>query len=212
MKILIAEDNPVPRRVLEASLQKWGYRVVVTCDGTEAWEEFQKQKEEVRLAILDWMMPGMDGVELCRRIRAADAGGYVYIILLTAKGQKGDVVTGLEAGADDYVVKPFSPEELRSRIASGVRVLKYEEALAKRNVALSRLLADAERGRIEAEELVQRLRQIIALGEGAKRALQETIDEVYTQCGILGEKARIDTITVSPADRARWDRHGNDEG
>lgn len=212
MRILIAEDNPVPRRVLEASLQKWGYQVVVTCDGTEAWEALQNPKEQIRLALLDWMMPGMDGVDLCRRIREADVGGYVYIILLTAKGQKKDVVTGLQAGADDYVVKPFSPEELRSRIAAGVRVLKYEEALAKRNAALSRLLADTERGRIEAEDLAQRLKQIIALGEGAKRALQETIDEVYVQCGILGERARSDTITVSPADRAQWERHGRDEG
>ena len=177
-----------------------------------AWEALQNPKEQIRLALLDWMMPGMDGVDLCRRIRKADAAGYVYVILLTAKGQKQDVVAGLEAGADDYVVKPFAPDELRSRIAAGVRVLKYEETLARRNVALSQLLADAERGRIEAEELAQRLRQIIALGEGAKRALQETIDEVYTQCGILGEKARAETITVSPADRARWDRREKDEG
>ena len=122
MKILIAEDNPVPRRVLEATLKKWGYDLVVASDGIEGWDCFQKHKEEVRIAILDWMMPGMDGLEVCRRIRNSDALGYVYIILLTAKGQKDDIVEGLEAGADDYVTKPFSPDELRSRIAAGVRV------------------------------------------------------------------------------------------
>src|SRR5881628_4071029 len=117
MKILIAEDDPVSRCFLEVTLVKWGYEVIATSDGNEAWEALQH--EMPRLAILDWMMPGIDGVEVCRRLRAANPVLPLYVIVLTAKGESEDVVEGLESGADDYVTKPFDRAELRARIQVG---------------------------------------------------------------------------------------------
>jgi len=123
MEILIAEDDPVSRRLLEATLVKWGYDVTVACDGTEAWQ-ILRSEDAPRLAILDWMMPGMDGLTICRNIREAHDLPSIYIILLTARGRKDDIVAGLEAGADDYITKPFHREELRARVQVGVRIME----------------------------------------------------------------------------------------
>ncbi len=121
MKILIAEDDPVSRKLLESYLTKWGYDVAATEDGNAAWDVLAGPDPPL-LAILDWMMPGHDGIELCRKIRETPQLDLAYIILLTAKGQKQDVITGLEAGANDYVVKPFYPEEMRSRLVGRMEV------------------------------------------------------------------------------------------
>ena len=131
MKVLIAEDDPTSMRLLEGMMKKWGYQVVSTHDGIQAWEAFQG-KDAPRLAILDWMMPHLDGVELVRRIRRREERDPVYLILLTALGQTSAVVTGLDAGADDYVTKPFNPSELRARIRVGERVLELQSSLAER--------------------------------------------------------------------------------
>ncbi len=112
MKILIAEDDVIARCVLETILRKAGYEVAVVVNGQAAWQALQ-QADGPRLAILDWMMPGMDGLDVCRALRASCAQPYAYILMLTARGQKQDVVEALEAGADDYLVKPFDPHELR---------------------------------------------------------------------------------------------------
>src|SRR5882724_12093373 len=104
MKILIAEDDAISRRVLEATLTKFGYDVVVAVDGAEAWALLERE-DAPRMAILDWMMPGIDGVELCRRLRSAPSATPPYLILLTAKSTKEDVVIGLDAGANDYLTK-----------------------------------------------------------------------------------------------------------
>ena len=141
MKILIAEDDPVSRCFLEVTLVKWGYDVITTRDGTEAWEILQG--EAPAIAILDWMMPGMDGAQVCRRVRAIDTTTPTYIIMLTAKSEKEDVVEGLAAGADDYVTKPFDRRELHGRIKVGLRVAELQKRLADRVVevegALSRV-------------------------------------------------------------------------
>ena len=130
MQILIAEDDCVSRRVLEAMLLKWGYEVVLACDGKEAWEAMQRP-DAPPMAILDWMMPGMDGVEVCERLRQLKTPFRPYVILLTGKGQKKDLVKGINAGADDYVIKPFEPDELRVRIYAGERILDLQvESLA----------------------------------------------------------------------------------
>jgi DNA-binding response OmpR family regulator len=131
MRILIAEDDLVSRKMLEATLTRWGYEVIITSDGQAAWEALQKQ-DAPGIAILDWMMPGLDGVDVCRRVRARESGDPVYILLLTAKGNKADIVSGLEAGADDYIVKPFDREELRARLQAGIRIVTLQEALALR--------------------------------------------------------------------------------
>ena len=105
IRVLIAEDEPVSRRLLELLLKKWGYEVIVTHDGNQAWEMLQKIGSANLVVILDWMMPGIKGIELCQRIRRRERPEYIYIILLTGKGSKKDVITGLKAGADDYVIK-----------------------------------------------------------------------------------------------------------
>jgi phosphoserine phosphatase RsbU/P len=130
-KILIAEDDPVSRRMIEALLEKWGYEVVVVCDGKQAWQILQGE-DAPRLAILDWMMPEIDGVRLARQIRQDPAIKAVYIILLTSRTEKDDIIIGLEAGANDYITKPFEQNELRARIRVGERVLGLQSELAER--------------------------------------------------------------------------------
>jgi len=131
MRILIAEDNEVIRAVLESALASWGHESVVCTDGTQAWRELQGEHAP-RLAILDWMMPGMDGTEICRRLRQTPATEGVYIILLTGRDQREDIVAGLDAGANDYVTKPFDHEELRARLMVGVRMVDLQKILADR--------------------------------------------------------------------------------
>ncbi|GIX49552.1 MAG: diguanylate cyclase response regulator [Candidatus Tectimicrobiota bacterium] len=128
MKVLIAEDDPVSRRLLEATLRRWGYEVIACADGTTAWQILQ-QADAPQLVILDWMMPGMDGIQVCRAVRTRAAEPYVYILLLTARSQKSDIITGLEAGADDYLTKPFDTNELRMRLRAGRRILDLQAEL-----------------------------------------------------------------------------------
>ena len=128
MKILIAEDDTIPRRLLQATLTKAGHEVVSACDGAEAWQILQNA-DAPRLAIVDWLMPNMDGVEVCRRVRQRHAGPYTYLILLTSKDRKEDLIAGLEAGADDYLTKPFDPQELQVRLRTGQRILDLQTAL-----------------------------------------------------------------------------------
>lgn len=135
MKILIAEDDPVSRRLLEESLKKWGYQVAPVADGTEAWERLERD-DAPRMAILDWRMPGVEGVEICRRVRARPERAYTYLILLTAQGQKQGLLEGLKAGADDYVSKPFDAEELRARLEVGERILRMQDELITARDAL----------------------------------------------------------------------------
>ena len=125
MRILIAEDDLVTARLLRALLDSWGFEVVTVTDGVSALAVLQTP-DAPRLAILDWMMPGLDGPEVCRRARAYRPGVPMYLILVTSREARRDVVAGLDAGADDYVVKPPDPEELRSRLKAGIRVLAME--------------------------------------------------------------------------------------
>lgn len=128
MKVLIAEDDPVSRRLLEAFLHEWGYDVLVTGNGSEAWEVLQNP-EAPNLVISDWMMPHMDGLTLCRKIRQMRRSGYIYLIILTTKGGKRDVIEGLEAGADDFIIKPFDQDELKYRVKIGERIIKLEQRI-----------------------------------------------------------------------------------
>src|SRR5947209_4152238 len=113
MRVLIADDDPVARHLLQRTLEGWGYPVATAADGEEAWRLFQS--DHFSLVISDWVMPEMDGAELVRHIRASQRPGYVFTILLTAKSQRGEVLEGMAAGADDIVVKPFDPDELKAR-------------------------------------------------------------------------------------------------
>lgn len=131
MRILIAEDDNLSRRLLETRLAQWGYQTVSTEDGAQAWAALQRDGAP-KLAILDWMMPRMDGVEVCRCLRARQGAPYTYTILLTARDSKDDIAQGLAAGADDYILKPFDHEELRARIKVGERILALEYALSSK--------------------------------------------------------------------------------
>jgi len=128
--VLIAEDDPIFRRILESWFKKWDYRVTAVANGLAAWQLLQKE-DAPQLAILDWMMPGMDGIELCRKIRGRDQDVYRYVLLLTAKDDKQDLIAGLEAGADDYLTKPFDVDELRARVRAGRRILDLQAALIR---------------------------------------------------------------------------------
>jgi two-component system cell cycle response regulator len=141
MKVLVADDEVVSRRLIESSVRRWGYDAVVANNGLEA-SQILHSPDAPKLAILDWMMPGLDGIELCRELRKGDTDdSYTYILLLTGKRNKGDVVLGLEAGADDYIIKPFDPQELRVRLHTGKRILCLLEQLKTAREALRELAA-----------------------------------------------------------------------
>ncbi|HEV8202486.1 MAG TPA: response regulator transcription factor [Candidatus Polarisedimenticolia bacterium] len=140
MRILIAEDDLVSRKMLEATLTRWGYEVLVTCDGQAALQALTGP-DAPRVAILDWMMPSLDGVDVCRRVREGSVAQPPYVILLTAKGNKEDIVSGLEAGADDYIIKPFDREELRARLQAGLRIITLQNQLAARVRELEEAIA-----------------------------------------------------------------------
>ena len=135
LKVLAAEDNPVVQSMLSSMLSHWGYQPVMACDGNEAWQALQDPNGP-RLAILDWMMPGLNGVDICRGVRAAGQEPYVYILLLTARTDSRDLVEAMEAGADDYVTKPFQAHELRARLRAGRRIIELQEELLAAREAL----------------------------------------------------------------------------
>lgn len=127
-KVLVADDDPSFRLLLEETLAQWGFLVVTAADGRHAWHVLQ-QEEAPRLVILDWGMPGMEGVEICRHLRRRTTGTYTYILLLTGRGGRQDIIEGLEAGADDYLVKPIDAHELKARLSAGLRILALEDLL-----------------------------------------------------------------------------------
>lgn len=128
--VLVAEDDPMFRTILKRWLETWGYPVTVAEDGEQAWAILQ-QEAQPELLILDWVMPGVDGAELCHRIRARQRAPYQYILLVTAKDNIDDVVAGLDAGADDYLTKPFERNELRARMRVGKRILTLQDGLIR---------------------------------------------------------------------------------
>jgi diguanylate cyclase (GGDEF)-like protein len=162
MRVLAAEDNPVFQSMLRTLLRKWGYDAVLARDGNEAWHALESE-DGPRLAVLDWMMPGMDGVEICRRVRSLSRESYIYILLLTARTESQDLVEGMDAGADDYLTKPFNAQELRVRLRAGRRILDLQDALRRqatydgltgllnRNSILDRLEEEIVRNRRESK-------------------------------------------------------------
>ncbi|HWN55650.1 MAG TPA: response regulator transcription factor [Methylomirabilota bacterium] len=143
MRILIADDDLLTRRLLEKILAKSGHEVVAAGSGSEAWQILSGQ-DPPALAILDWMMPQMTGVEVCRKVREAGGSAPSYLVVLTSRGQTDDLVTAFEAGADDYITKPFEAEELRARVSVGVRMVTLQQQLADRILALEESLAHVQ--------------------------------------------------------------------
>lgn len=158
MKILVADDDPINRRLLQVSLVHWNYEVILARDGGEAWDVLQRE-DAPKLAILDWMMPGMDGLEICREVRKRNDKFYTYIILLTANIRKEDIIVGLEAGADDYLTKPFERNELKARLRTGRRILELQEQLLSATDALQNQLAhDPLTGMLSRTAILETLR------------------------------------------------------
>jgi sigma-B regulation protein RsbU (phosphoserine phosphatase) len=142
-RILIAEDYYVSRHLMERQLLNWGFQVVTVDDG-EAAVRILGSEEAPPLALIDWMMPKMDGLEVCRGVRANPGHPYIYLILLTAKSTKEDIAEGLEAGADDYVTKPFDLDELKARLRVGQRVVQLQRHLASHVHELEQALVEVK--------------------------------------------------------------------
>ncbi len=179
MRILVADDDGVSRKVLERYLQQWGYELSIAHDGEEAWRLFQQG--DYPIVITDWMMPGVDGIELIRRIRKSEQADCVYTILLSSRSQKEDLVEGMDAGADDFVTKPFDRDELRVRLREGERIVRLERERTAQNKLLGLLrggLTDGAAG--ELGGMVDGLR--VPLGELALNltALRREISAIRT--------------------------------
>jgi light-regulated signal transduction histidine kinase (bacteriophytochrome) len=179
MKILIAEDEPAFRQLLEEILVKWGYEVVVAKDGNEAWQVLSS-KDAPRLAILDWLMPGLDGVELCRRVRKVRPEPYTYLVLLTAQKRDEDLVTGMDAGADDYILKPFTINELRVRLNAGRRIIDLQSELAAHVAELEAVNRDLESFSYTVS--TDLLKSLMAIGDNAHSIREMICDRKDEKC------------------------------
>jgi sigma-B regulation protein RsbU (phosphoserine phosphatase) len=164
MRILIAEDDAVTRRILQATLERLGWEVIAASDGSAAWHALETLggKNAPEVVLLDWMMPGMDGIEICRKLRNTPGFEFIYVILLTSRSDKEDLAMGLTAGANDYIAKPFHPIELESRVRVGQRMVKLQRSLAARVTQLE-----------EALEHVQRLQGLLPICSYCKKVRNE---------------------------------------
>ena len=131
MRILIADDDEISRKLLEANLRNWEYDVLAANDGEQALSLFA-ENPGITLAIMDWMMPKLDGLEVCREIKRRAENGFIYVIVLTAKAESNDIVQAFAAGADDFIAKPFNKNELRARVSAGVRVINLKDILVNK--------------------------------------------------------------------------------
>ena len=180
MRILIAEDDPIAREIAIAAVCKWGHEPIACEDGEAAWQAMQGE-DAPNLLLLDWFMPGLDGLEVTRRVRQQPHSRLSYIILVTTRSRQQDIVAGLESGADDYVVKPFDEEELRARLQVGARVVQLWEQL----VEAERVRVLAQTAGAAAHEITQPLSilmgqiQLLQRGVGSDDRGPERLDRIY---------------------------------
>ena len=202
MRILIADDDDIALELVERALTDWGHEVHTARDGREALEIVCR--ESIRMVISDWMMPAMDGIELCEQIRTAPVPGYVYIILLTSRHEKADIIEGLSAGADDFIVKPFDPTELRVRVRVGERIVSLET----QHVAVFAMAKLAESRDPETGHHLERIRnyarvlagELSVRGEFAGEISQEYIETIYLTSPLhdIGKVGIPDCILLKP--------------
>jgi CheY-like chemotaxis protein len=198
MKVLIVDDEPISRRLLQNYLEKWGYEVVVAENGARAWEVFQRT--ELHMVISDWLMPEMDGLELVRRIRARSNAEYVYTILVTVRAQKEDLVEAMEAGADDFISKPFDRDELRVRLREGERFVQLEQKLieqSRRLIQVEQRLA--EFGGAEAVDSADTLRERLRGPVAQLQSRLAALDDVLSGLRRTGWELRQRGEQWSPA-------------
>ena len=195
MKILIAEDEPLSRRLLQHLLTEHGHDVIVTADGVQAWEVLQDD-DAPHLAVIDWMMPGITGLQLCNLVHEGPDADLKYLILLTAKGEKADIVGGLAAGANDYVIKPFDKDELRARVDVGVRVIQLQIRLAERIQELQEALAHVNqlKGIIPICAQCKRIRDDQNYWQRVEKYIAKNIDARFTHglCPDCAEAVQIE--------------------
>ncbi len=159
MKILIADDDTITLRMLESTIKRMNYSVILATDGTDAWEKIQNEHPDI--ALLDWLMPGLEGLEIVQRLKTHPPVNFLYLILLTSNDRTEDITTGLDSGANDYITKPFDKDELRSRIAVGIRVVEYENRLERMNTELRKYSQEMEAlAQERARQLVQADRMV----------------------------------------------------
>jgi two-component system, cell cycle response regulator len=197
-RVLIAEDDPISLRVVETMVKKWGYEPVLAHDGEEALQALQGENPP-RIAILDWMMPRKDGITVCRELRQRADQAYIYILLLTAKSQQRDLVEGLGAGADDYLTKPYSGDELRARLFTGERILAVQQELvAAREALRTQAIRDSLTGlfnrRYMGEALERELRRAEHGGQPVGLVMLD-VDHFKSLNDTLGHQAGDDLLT-----------------
>ncbi len=178
MRILIAEDETIQRRLLESLLTRWGHEVVLATDGSQAWAMLQGENRP-ELTILDWMMPGMDGLRVCAEMRKDSSQPYIYIVLLTARDRKQDLVQALEAGADDYLVKPCEAQELKARLKAGKRILDLQEQLVSANRTLQfQATHDSLTGLLNRRAIVEILHKELARAQREREAVSVILVDI----------------------------------
>jgi DNA-binding response OmpR family regulator len=202
VKILIAEDEPLSRRLLQHVLTEHGHEVIVTSDGSQAWEVLQAD-DAPHLAIVDWMMPGLTGLQLCNLVHEAPDADLKYLILLTAKGEKADIVRGLAAGANDYVTKPFDKDELRARVDVGVRMIQLQIRLADRIRELQEALAHVNqlKGIIPICAQCKKIRDDQNYWQRVEKYIAKNVDAKFTHglCPDCAEAVRIEADEMAAA-------------
>ncbi len=204
MRILLAEDDRATQLRLAAYVKEWGYHPVAANDGAEAWTLFEK--EDFDCVISDWMMPKLNGVELIQKIRRSEREAYVYVILLTGQTEKHNLVEGMEAGADDFVTKPFDKDELRVRLRAGQRIVALERRLAERNRELSMFSSVASH---DLREPLRTISSFLGLFEKKyKGKLDQEADE-YIEF-IMDGASRMRTLISDLLAYARLEAHAKD--
>jgi len=202
VKILIAEDEPLSRRLLQHVLTEHGHEVIVTSDGIQAWEVLQAE-DAPHLAVVDWMMPGLTGLQLCNLVHEAPDADLKYLILLTAKGEKADIVRGLAAGANDYVTKPFDKDELRARVDVGVRMIQLQIRLADRIRELQEALAHVNqlKGIIPICAQCKKIRDDQNYWQRVEKYIAKNVDAKFTHglCPDCAEAVRVEADEMAAA-------------
>lgn len=191
MRILFAEDDTISRKSLTRWMTGWGYEVVAAENGIDAWEMLQGE-EPPKLILLDWMMPGLDGIEICRRVKGLEKDSFNYVLLLSGRDDQQDIVDGLEAGADDYITKPFKKNELQARINVGRRVLEMQLSLLEKK----KLQGIIEMAGAVCHELNQPLQVVSASAEMLAQGIEPEhpmfgkIERIMKQVDRMGEITR----------------------
>jgi sigma-B regulation protein RsbU (phosphoserine phosphatase) len=202
VKILIAEDEPLSRRLLQHVLTEHGHEVIVTSDGIQAWAVLQAT-DAPHLAVIDWMMPGLTGLQLCNLVHQAPDADLKYLILLTAKGEKADIVRGLAAGANDYVTKPFDKDELRARVQVGVRMIQLQLRLADRISELQEALAHVNqlKGIIPICAQCKKIRDDQNYWQRVEKYIAKNVDAKFTHglCPDCAEAVRLEADQMAAA-------------